>query len=160
MQLPFRCRSGFVVLSLSIGVLAQALALAAAKTSRPTAIAPAPARAEVRRGAAEITAIRARKYPYGTAYRLMRACLEKNAQERDASDAFLVGAHLTIAFWLADLPQDVTWREKAFARHRDVAEWLLPHVGLPPKDIAHLVVRAARLPPAAEQRLLDLIGHR
>ena len=113
----------------------------------------------MRRGAAEIAAIRARKYPYGTAYRLMRACLEKNAQERHASDAFLVGAHLTIALWVADLPQDISWREKAFARHRDVAEWLLPRVGLPPKDIAHLVVRAAGLPPAAEQRLLDLVGH-
>jgi hypothetical protein len=32
-------------------------------------------------------------------------------------------------------------------------------VGLPPKDIAHLVVRAAGLPPAEEQRLIDLVGH-
>ena len=159
MQAPFQCQSGFLALVLSVGVLAQPLALAA-KPSRPTPIAPAPSRAEVRRGAAEIAAIRDRKYPYGTSYRLMRACLERNAQRGHASDAFLVGAHLTIALWLADLPEGITWREKAFARHRDVAEWLLSHVGLPLKDIALLVVRAARLPPAAEQRLLDLVERR
>jgi hypothetical protein len=90
----------------------------------------------------------------------MRACLEKNVQARHASDAFLVGAHLTIALWLADLPEGLTWRGKAFARHRDVAEWLIPHLGVPPKDIAHVVAQAARLTPAAEQRLLDLVEHR
>jgi hypothetical protein len=160
MQLLFRSRLGLAVLSLSIGALAQTPALAAARASRPTPTTPAPSRAEVRRGAAEITAIRARKYPNDTTYRLMRVCLERNVQERRASDAFLVGAHLTIVFWLADLPQDVPWREKAYARHRDIAQWLFPHVGLSLKDIAHLVVRAAQLPPRAEQRLLDVVGRR
>ena len=160
MQIPFRCCPGFLALTLGIAVFAQPLPPTAARIPHRTPIASAPSRAEVGRGAAAIAAIRARKYPYGTVYRLMRACVEKNTQERRASDAFLVGAHLTIALWVADLPPDISWREKAFARHRDVAEWLLPRVGLPPKDIAHLAVRAAGLPPAAEQRLLDLVGHR
>jgi hypothetical protein len=154
-----RCQPRFLALSLSVGVLAQPLALTA-KASRPTPIVPAALRAELRRGAAEIAAIRVRKYPYGTAYRLMRACVEKNVQARHASDAFLVGAHLTIALWLVDLPESLSWRGKAFARHRDVAEWLIPHVGVPPKEIAHVVAQAARVPPAAEQRLLDLVEHR
>jgi hypothetical protein len=159
MRSPRRYQVGFLVLWLSVGVLAQPPA-PTAKASRPTPIVPPPSRAELRRGAAVIAAIRVRKYPYGTAYRLMRACLKKNVQARLGSDAFLVGAHLTIALWLADLPESLSWRGKAFARHRDVAEWLIPHVDLPPQDIAHRVVRAAQLPPAAEQRLLDLVEHR
>jgi len=152
MQMPLRCRSVLVPLLVSTG------ALVAASTPVSTPFAATVSRAEVRRGAAEIAAISGKNYPNGTAYRLMRACLEKNVQERRASDAFLVGAHLTIALWVADLPQDISWREKAFARHRDLAEWLLPHLGLPPKEVAHLVVHAAGLPAAAERRLIEAVG--
>jgi len=159
MEPRFRWRSGFLALLLSARALAHPLTLEQVMPPRPTPIAGAPSRAEVQRGATEIAAISGKKSPCPTTYRLMRACLEKNVQEHHASDAFLLGAHLTIALWVADLPQDIGWREKALARHRDVAEWLLPRVGLPPKDIAHLVVRAAGLPPAEEQRLIDLVGH-
>lgn len=152
MQMPLRCRSMLVPLLLSAG------GLVAAGTPVSTPFAAAVSRAEVRRGAAEISAISGKNYPYSTAYRLMRACLERHVQERRASDAFLVGAHLTIALWVADLPQDISWREKAFARHRDVAEWLLPRLGLPPEEVAHLVVQAAGLPAAAERRLLEAVG--
>jgi hypothetical protein len=152
MQMPLRCRSLLVLLSLSGG------ALVAASTPVSTPFPAAALRAEVRRGAAEIAAVSAKKYPNGTAYRLMRVCLEKNVQERRASDAFLVGAHLTIALWVADLPQDISWREKAFARHRDLAEWLLSRLGLPPEEVAHLVVQGAGLPPSAERRLIEAVG--
>jgi hypothetical protein len=152
MQMPIRCRSVFVPLLVNVG------ALIAASTPVSTPFAAAVSRGEVRRGAAQIAAISGKNYPYGTAYRLMRACLEKQVQEQRASDAFLVGAHLTIALWVADLPQDISWREEAFARHRDVAEWLLPRLGLAPEEVAHLVVDAAGLPAAAERRLLKAVG--
>ena len=152
MQMPLRCRSVFVPLLVNVS------ALIAASTPVSTPFAAAVTEAEVQRGAAQITAISGKNYPYSTAYHLMRACLERHVQERRASDAFLVGAHLTIALWVADLPQDISWREKAFAPHRDLAEWLLPRLGLPPEEVAHLVVHAAGLPAAAERRLLEAVG--
>jgi hypothetical protein len=152
MQMPLLCRSMFAQLLVNVSTVI------AASTPVSTPFAAAVPRAEVRRGAAQIAAISEKNYPYDTAYRLMRACLEKNVQGRLASDAFLVGAHLTIALWVADLPLDISWREKAFARHRDLAEWLLPRLGLPPEEVAHLVVHAAGLPAAAEQRLLKAVG--
>src|SRR5512140_1580200 len=130
MHLGARLNSGLVLL-LSVGTLAHSPSPPAVSGTRhPTAVPDAIARKEIARGAAAIAAITDRKYPYETAYRLLRACLEKNVQHHRDSDAFLVGAHLVIASWVEDLPEDVRWRERALARHRDIAEWLRPHVNL------------------------------
>jgi hypothetical protein len=83
--------------------------------------------------------------------------LEKNAQEGRSSDGFLVGAHLAAAFWLEQLPPDVTWGEAAAARHLNVVGWTVPRVPLTPEDIARIVAHTDGLAPDSEPRLLRLI---
>jgi hypothetical protein len=113
--------------------------------------------AEVARGAATVGEITAKKLPYDTAHRLIRAALEKNVQVRRDSDAFRLGAHLAAAFWVEQLPTDVTWRDTARARHGDLVVWLTARVGLPPEEVAQTVVQAEGLPPDAKRRLLQLL---
>ncbi len=99
----------------------------------------------------------AKKAPYATTYRLIRGQLEKNVQEHRDSDAFLLGAHLIAAVWADGLPHDVTWRTQVLARHRDIVGWLVPKVGLPLADVAHLVVQVQQNPGASEERLHDFL---
>ncbi len=156
MQLSFRCCS-LMALWLTAGTLAHSAESVAPKTHRATPVAAPVARAELARGAAAIAAITDKKYPYDTTYRLIRACLEKNVQMHRDSDPFLVGAHLAIASWIEDLPPDLSWRERALARHRDVAEWLRPRISLRSEEVAHVITQAARLTPAAQDRLLRFL---
>ncbi len=114
-------------------------------------------RAEIARGAAAIAAIAAQTFPYATAYRLMRAKLEENVQTHRDSDGFIVGAHLAIAAWVASLPPDVDWREKALARHSDVAGWVLPRLGMPAEDVQNTTALAAKLTPPQRQHLADIL---
>ncbi len=113
--------------------------------------------AEIARGASAIAAINPKKFPYATAYRLMRARLEENVQAHRDSDGFVVGAHLVIAAWLAALPNDVGWRQKALARHCDVVGWVLPRLGLPANDVESTTARAAKLTPAQRQQLTEIL---
>lgn len=145
------------ILALAVGA---ALSATSSPASGPPGTPPGPPaviRTEIARGAAAVATITARKYPYATVYRLIRACLEKNVQERRDSDGFLVGAHLAVTSWLSELPSDLSWRQRALARHADIAEWLLPHIGLPAEEIAGIVAHTAGLTPAAEQRLLQFV---
>ncbi len=112
-------------------------------------------RIEIARGAAAVGAVAAKKYPYATAYRLIRSRMEENVQRRRDSDAFRLGAHLAAAAWVKNLPEDVDWRATALARHRDTVQWLLPRVGMASDDIARAVAQAAELKNVSEQQLLD-----
>jgi hypothetical protein len=140
--------------------LAAGVHLSAAVGQSPSRTLPpaTEARSELSRGAAAVAAVVAKKYPYATAYRLVRSRLERNVQEHRDSDGFIVGANLAAAFWLAALPQDLSWRETALTRHRDVVAWILPRLGLSDEEIARAVARAQGLNPAAEQRLLHFIS--
>ncbi len=145
------------ILVLAVSVALSASNSAASGPSGTPPVPPAVIRTDLARGAAAVAAITAKKYPYLTVYRLVRARLEKNVQERRDSDGFLLGAHLAVSSWLSDLPSDLSWRQRALARHADIAEWLLPRIGLPAKEIAEIVAHAAGLTPAAEQRLLQFV---
>ncbi len=114
-------------------------------------------RLEIARGASTVAAIAVKKFPRETTYRLMRASLEKNVQARRDSDGFAIGAHLVIAVWLMALPNDVGWREKALARHRDVAGWILPRLGLPVEEIQNITAQAAKLTPAQRDYLREIV---
>lgn|SRR5512139_1429117 len=122
-----------------------------------TPVLTASVSAELARGASTVAAITAKKYPYATLYRLVRASLEKNVQEHADSAGFLVGAHLTVTSWLWNLPTDLSWRERAIARHSDIVEWLLPRIGLPPEEIARSVGHAAGLTAPAEQQIREFL---
>lgn len=145
------------MLALAAGIC---LSAASAPGSGPPAIPSTPGTqvgTELARGAATVAAITAKKYPHSTTYRLIRARLEKNVQEGADSDGFLVGAHLAISSWLWNLPTDLKWRETAIARHADIATLLLPRIGLPPEETAHIVARAAGLTAPAEHQILAFV---
>jgi hypothetical protein len=139
-------------------VLVPVLQLASQVTSSPVAGHTALLRAEVARGAAAVASLTERPFPYAVTYRAIKDRLQKNVQEHADSDAFRVGAHLAVTAWLSGLPEDVSWRARALARHRDIVGWLLPRVALTPDAIADCVVEAQRLSPAAAQRLHDLVA--
>jgi hypothetical protein len=61
------------------------------------------------------------------------------------------------AMWLEQLPNDLSWRATALARHRDIVEWVLPRTGLSDEDIARTVAHAGGLTPAAERHLLEFL---
>ena len=140
-------------------ILIPAVVLAGSVTEpiAQSAATPRAERAEITRGTAAVTAVIAKKYPYSVAYRSIRNCLEKNVQQQQDSDAFLIGAHLTAAFWLAKLPKDLSWRDKALARHRDIVQWLMPRLGLRADEVTHTVAQAAGFTPASEQQLRNFL---
>lgn len=105
-----------------------------------------------------VAALTAKKYPYPTTYRLIRASLEQNVQEHRESDGFLVGAHVATAFWLNRLPEDLAWRETALARHRDIAGWILSRLNLTPTEVARAITAAQGLSAASEPQLRRFIA--
>jgi hypothetical protein len=133
------------------------LAIAPESRSQVTLHQQPDPRAEVGRGATTVAAAAAHNYPPETIYRLIRNALEENVQKGRDSDAYRVGAHLAAAFWIQQLPEDVSWRETALARHRDIVAWLLPRTGLPEEEVAHTVARAEGLTATSEQRLLEFL---
>jgi len=129
------------------------LCAAPTPSSRTSGLSVQTVRADLERSAAQVATIARRHYPYGTAYRLMRAAVERNEQAHQDSDAFLVGAHLAIAFWISALPTDVPWRNTALARHTDILCWRIPHVAMGVDDIARIVATAEALPASQAKRL-------
>jgi hypothetical protein len=150
-------RLASLLAAVSLSGLGLRLTLAADSPAPRATDSPQTLRAEIARGASEVTAVTRQRWPRETVYRSIRQRLELNVQRHHDSDGFLVGAQLATLLWLEELPEDVTWREKALARHRDIASWLIPRLGLTHQDIAQTIVQATRLPPKAEQRLLDLL---
>jgi len=129
----------------------------AAQVTAATPEQSAALRAEIARGAAAISEVTAHNYPYATVHRLIRNRVEKNIQERRDSDGFRLGAHVAAGFWVRHLPEEVSWRKTALARHRDVVYWLLPRVGLPIGEIAGVVAHAEGLSKASQQELLGFL---
>lgn len=135
-----------------LGAAGAALALSPTPT-----IAAEQTRSEIVRGASSVAEIIAKRYPYPTTYRLIRGRLERNVHEHRDSDGFSLGAHLATAFWLEGLPPDVSWRERALARHRDVTTWILARIGLSAAEVARLTAAGERLPADAATQLLEFV---
>src|SRR5262245_49876578 len=101
------------VLAASMIAVSGSATLAVDGTPPSTAVSPESLRNEIARGAREVTAVTLRRWPRPTIYRSIRLQLEVNVQNYQDSEAFRLGAHLATALWLQELPEDVTWREKA-----------------------------------------------
>jgi len=133
------------------------LLFAAASPASSEATPDAALRAEMTRGATEISRITQHRDSYGAIHQLIRQCLERNAQQGSGTFGFLIGAHAAAALWLRRLPPDVAWREAAVGRHLGIIMQLLTRTGLGADEVARLVARATGSGPSAQKWLVDML---
>lgn len=112
---------------------------------------------EVQRGAAAIAEVTQRRLDPPTTYRLAEGSLEKNVQQGKDNRGFRLGAHLALTYWLVRLPDDVLWRPKALARHRDVTQWTARDSGLDPAQVVRAVANEMGIPRQEEDWLLGIV---
>jgi len=113
--------------------------------------------ADVQRGATQMADVIARRLDYETRYQMAKGVLEKNLQLGQDSDAFRLGAHLALTYWLARLPNDIGWRPKALSRHSHVTQWTVSASPLELTTVAHAVATALKLPRGEEDWLLSIL---
>jgi len=133
-------------------------AILASHVSRIDAEDPDWAMAEVRRGARTMNDVFQRRLEYPMTYRFARGALEKNLHEKRDTHGFRIGAHLALVHWLSKLPEDLEWRPKALARHRDVSHWMMRDAPVDPARVAATVASTLALSPDEGRWLLDILN--